>query len=313
MSAFLSSSSREPGQRGMAVIGALLVVMVATLLVTGLLQRQAADVRAMENALARSQGRLLLASGLDWARRVLLADARRHATTRPDQLWAVPVRDTRIEQPGRDQVAVFWGHIRDEQGKFNLRNLAQHGSVQGTAFEALQRLLALLGQPAELASRIAHLMTQAQVATTPAGTLVRGPLRPAPLTLDDLGTQAALDEAVLDVLRPHLTILPDVTPVNANTASPEVLAAVVPGLSVARARTVVAQRDRGAWFNDAADFGNRLGDPDLRPTPSQVTADSRWFLVRGAVSLERSVVSMQALLHRDDRTLPTIIWTLEHH
>jgi general secretion pathway protein K len=307
------SCPHAPGQRGMAVIGALLVVMVATLLVTSLLQRQAADVRAMENALARSQGRLLLASGLDWARRVLLADARRHATTRPDQLWAVPVQDTRISQPGRGQVAVFAGRIHDEQGKFNLRNLARHGSVQGPAYEALQRLLGFLAQPAELASRIAHLMTESQAALTPAGTLRRGPLRPLPLTLDDLAAQAGLDEDRIDVLRPHLTVLPDVTPVNANTASAEVLAAVVPGLSLAQARAVVAQRDRGAWFNDTADFGNRLGNPELRPTPSQITADSNWFLVQGAVSLDRSILTMQALLRRDDRTLPGIIWTQERH
>lgn len=306
-------SPHARAQCGMAVIGALLVVMVATLLVTSLLQRQAADVRAMENALVRSQARLLLASGLDWARRVLLADARRHATTRPDQLWAVPVQDTRISQPGRDQVAVFAGRIHDEQGKFNLRNLAQHGSVQGAAYEALERLLGLLGQPAELAGQLAHLMTQAQVAFTPAGNLLRGPERPPPLTLDDLGTLAAMEPGAIETLRPHLTVLPDVTPINANTASAEVLAAVVPGLSLAQARAVVAQRDRGGWFNDTADFGNRLGNPDLRPTPSQITASSSWFMVRGAVSLDRSVVAMQALLHRNDRTLPGIIWTQERH
>src|SRR5690606_6270832 len=110
------------------------------------------------------------------------------------------------------------------------------------------------GQPPDVANRLALLMTQAQTALSPAGTLLRGPLRPMPLTLDELGSAAALDDDAIRVLRPHLTILPDITPVNANTATPEVLSAVLPGLSLAQARALVVQRDQGAWFNDTADF-----------------------------------------------------------
>ncbi len=297
----------------MAVIGALLVVMVATVLVAGLIQRQAADVRAMENAFARSQGRLLLANGLDWARMVLYSDGRRFATTRPDQLWAIPVADTRISQAGEDRVAVLSGRIEDEQGKFNLRNLAQHGVVQAPAYEALQRLLALQDQAPELASQIARRIAMTQMEIAPDGSIARAPLAPMLTTVNDLLALDTISADALDRLRPHITVLPDATAVNANTASAEVLAAVVPGLALPLARAIVAQRDRGAWFNDRADFANRLANPDMNPTEAQIGVVSNWFLVKGAVTLDRSVITTQALVNRNGRTTPEIIWTMELH
>lgn len=297
----------------MAVIGALLVVMVATVLVTGLIQRQAADVRAMESALAHSQGRLILNSGLDWARLVLLSDGRRHALTAPDQLWAIPVEDTRISQGEDGRVAVFSGRIYDEQGKFNLRNLAQNGTVQAEAYETLQRLLTLLGQPQELASQIARRVATAQVEVGPDGVIRRGPLTPTPTTVDALLSLGTIDTRMLERMRPHMTILPDATPVNANTATAEVLAAVVQGLALPQARTLVAQRDRGVWFRDAADFTNRLANPELEASASQISVNSDWFLVKGAVTLDRSVISTQALVHRNGRANPETVWTMELH
>jgi len=297
----------------MAVIGALLVVMVVTVLVSGFMQRQSASVRTMENALLRTQGRLALQGALDWARLVLRSDARRWPTTRPDQLWAVPVEDTRITHPDTGRVAVFSGAIEDEQGKFNLTNLTQHGVAQPQALDACERLMNMLGLPAALTATLTQRIAWAQVQTGPEGAIT-GPARaPLPESLDDLLTLDSVTLDVINILRRHVTILPQPTAVNVNTASPEVLAATISGLGLARARALVARRDRGLWFNNSADFINQLGDPALKVHANQFVVNSSWFLVKGAVTLDNSILATRALLHRDSTGQSRVAWIREFH
>lgn len=297
-------------EHGMAVIAALLVVMLATLLVTGLLQRQATELRALENATARAQAQLLMRSGLDWARLVLYSDGRRHAITAGDQLWAVPVEDTRISREDDGRVAVFSGRVYDEQGKFNLANLARDGTLQPAAVAGFARLLGLLGQPEGLAPLIAQRIAVAQLRVNEDGATAP-PLAPMPASLDDLLLLDSVTPAVVDALRAHATLLPEPTAVNANTASAEVLAAVVPKLSLAGARAFVTQRDRGVWVLDTADLQNRLAIQDVTLSSAEIVANSDWFLVKGAVTLERAVVGTEALLRRGATPVPEIIWIRE--
>ncbi|GAA0500907.1 type II secretion system minor pseudopilin GspK [Pigmentiphaga daeguensis] len=320
-------------QRGMAVISALLIVAAVAVLVTGLFQRQAASVRAVENEQARIQARWLLLGGLDWARLVLREDARRNNTTRLGELWATPVADTRITRPGDDRVALFSGRIEDEQGKYNLRNLAKAGVPQPIEIAALDRLCAMLGLPGSLAPRIAVRIASAQAVPgtsgetgtgtgtgTGSGTGTgqngeasqgRGPSAPMIRTVDDLEGITDVDEKTIEALRPYVTVLPETTAVNANTAPAEVLAAVVPGLSLAQARALTEQRNAGTWFNDRADFGNRLANPDITISDSQIVTASKWFMVSGTVTLERAAVTMQALVSRANANSPTVVWKRE--
>ena len=330
-------------QRGMAVVSALLIVAAVAVLVTGLFQRQAAAVRAVENEQARIQARWLLQGGLDWARLVLREDARRNSTTRLGELWATPVADTRVTRPGDDRVALFSGRIEDEQGKYNLRNLAKAGVPQPAEIAVLDRLCAMLGLPGSLAPRIALRVASAQAVPgasgssgtgtetgTGTGTATgtgtgtqtgtglngeanqgRGPSAPMIRSVDDLEGIADIDEKTIDALRPYVTVLPEITAVNANTAPPEVLAAVVPGLSLGQARAITEQRNAGTWFNDRADFGNRLANPDITISDSQIVTASKWFMVSGTVTLERAAVTMQALVSRANANSPTVVWKRE--
>lgn len=295
----------------MAVITALLVVMVATVLVTGLLQRQANDVRAVENALSRSQARQLILAGLDWARAVLAADGRRFAVTRPDQLWAVPVEETRLTQGDDDRVAVFSGAIEDAQARLNLAGLARDGQPDVAAVQHLERLLTMRGQQTGPALRIAQRIALAQA--DPLSDPARQALVPMPTALEHLSDVEGVTPALLEALRAVAVILPEPTRVNVNTASAEVIAAMVPGLSLSAARSVTAQRDRGQWFNDAADFINRLGPLEEGAPTDSFVVNSDWFLVKGAITFERAVIGTTALLQRGDAPSPAIVWIRESH
>ncbi|MCK9509900.1 MAG: type II secretion system minor pseudopilin GspK [Pigmentiphaga sp.] len=308
-----SPASRRAAAKGMAVIGALLIVLVATVLVTGLLQRQDIDVRAAENRYLQAQGQWLLRGGMDWASMVLRFDGRRYNTTEPGQLWSIPVEDTRVSQSDTGRVAVFSGRIEDEQGKFNLRNLAEGGVLQPAAYEGLQRLLPQLGLPPGLAQVLAQRIAIAQPLLSADGTVIRPPQAPMPQLIDDLLALEAVTPEVLEALRPYLTVLPEATALNANTASAETLVAAVPGLSLGHARSLVAQRDRGVWFRDTSDFLNRLASPDLNIDASTIVVNSHWFLVKGAVTLDHAVVATRALLQRSNRDTIQPVWIREFH
>ncbi|MGK9568493.1 type II secretion system protein GspK, partial [Salmonella enterica subsp. enterica] len=82
-------------------------------------------------------------------------------------------------------------------------------------------------------------------------------------SLDDLSGIEGIDPQVLRRLHAFVSVLPGNTWVNGNTASAEVLSAVVPLLSLAQAQALVAERDSGRWFINRGDFVNRLRMPQV--------------------------------------------------
>lgn len=304
-------------QRGAAVVSALIVVAIVAALTTSLFQRQTASTRRMENELARVQARAMLAGGIDWARLVVRDHGRREPTTRGDQIWATPVLDTRIERPGDDRVAVFSGGVQDEQGKFNLYNLARNGVPQPEQEEILRRLLGALELPDTLAAQIVDIVASAQPPVL-AADAPNNPARPAPPAraplprgVDEVAALLGLEPPMRNALRRTMTLLPSATQVNVNTAPAEVIAALVPGLSLAQARALAGERDRGNWFNNAGDFANRLAGTGVKTPAPAVSTNSSWFLASGTVVYERARVSMQALMRSAPPAAPETLWTRE--
>ncbi len=306
-------------QRGMAVVTALIVVAVVAALTSGLFMRQTSAVRQVENEQARAQARWLLVGGLDWARLVVRESLRREATVHAGQLWTVPVQDTRLERPGDSRVAVFSGYIEDEQGKFNLYNVARNSLILPDQVLILQRLLAALGNQDSLAQTLAlrvALTQPTQAVTDPNGAIISQskPARaPAPRGIEDLIGTLDLTPALRRDLARTVTYLPATTTVNVNTAPPEVLAALTPDMTLSQARALVGERERGAWFNDAADFGNRLAGVGVTTTPAGIGATSAWFAATGTVVYERAHLVMRALIQSGADHSTTIAWKREIH
>jgi len=320
-------------QRGAAVVSALIVVAIVAALTTSLFQRQTASTRRVENELARVQARAMLAGGIDWARLVVRDHGRREPTTRGDQIWATPVLDTRIERPGDDRVAVFSGGVQDEQGKYNLYNLARNGVPQPEQEEVLRRLLGVLELPDTLAARIVDIVASAQPPALAANASNTGPnatpnatpdtapntaarpgpqaRAPLPRGVDEVAALLGLEPPMRNALRRTMTLLPSATTVNVNTAPAEVIAALVPGLSLAQARAMAGERDRGNWFNNTGDFANRLAGTGVKTPAPSVSTNSGWFLASGTVVYERARVSMQALMRSAPPAAPETIWTRE--
>lgn len=290
-------------QRGMAVIAALLVVIAASALAMALIERQGRFVRILGTEQHLAQAHWLLQGGLDWSQVILHLDARENATTRLDGLWTQTLVDFPVGPADNPQRALFSGRIEDAQGKFNLRGLVLEGQVSPSAVRSLETLLRRLGQNPALATRLAQRVADSQSVEG------RAPVALGLRSLDDLQAVQGMGLSEIEALRPYAVYLPEVVPLNANTASAEVLGAVIDGLSLAEARELTSSRDRGLWFVNRSDLVNRL--PQLRPGQAQrLDVRSDWFCVTGEVSVDDTIVGLQALLQRDRQGRATVRWAV---
>jgi general secretion pathway protein K len=293
-------------QRGAAVLMALFVATLATLIVTGLFWSQFVLLRTIENQQLVSQSRLLLRGALDWARAILREDAARSNYDARTEPWATPLAPTRLEDLGETSAlaaqATIEGEIDDAQARLNLRNLvAADGRIVERELAALRRLCALLSVPEATADLIAQRMAAAFAPQTAADAPNGSPTRPRPIPLvlpRDLFAVEGIDPQAAAKLAAHVVVLDEATPVNVNTAAAEVIAARIPGLTWMDANQIVEQRTRLGYFRDVADLRNRLGDKAAEIAPQDVSTASRYFFVRGRVRLDRASTGMEALVKR---------------
>ena len=272
--------------RGTAVIMAMLIVAAVATLVSGAMWQQNALMRETENELAQAQARWLLRGAIDWAGVILREDARTSRVDHRGEPWAVPLADTRLNENDGRRPAFIMGEIRDEQAKFNLRNLATREGVELKELEALRRLLGALALNQALADSIAGRMHEA-FGQTPALALV---------SVDE--ALRGIEPAALERLRPFVTVLPERTLVNANTAAAEVLASQVAELPLLEARRVVAGRDR-AYFRDSGDVRARLAQAGVQALDAEFALATRYFSVEGTVTYAGARLRARALVKRD--------------
>lgn len=275
-------------QRGMAIISALLIAAVVAVLAGAMLTRQTVFTRGLEAEQLRIQGQWLLQGGLERSRQMLWDARQKDVLTRLDQAWA------------RAQRGDFEGRIEDEQGKFNLRNLVNRQQVDAEQLQSFERLCRLIGVDPTVSRRI----SQRVIAS------YEPPAKyPMLRSLDDLSGIEGLDPIVLQRMHAFISVLPGPTWVNGNTASAEVLSAVVPQLSLSQAHGLVAERDSGQWFINRGDFVNRLRLPQVDVESVHVGITSEWFRVQGQARREQRRVTIDALLHRPEDRQPRVIWS----
>ncbi len=297
--------------RGVAIVSVLLVVALVTLIVSSLFFREHVSVRSVQNRLSLAQARWIERAALDWARVILLADARSGATDHLQEPWAVPVADTQLDETvtagaslsddGRS--AMLAGQMFDAQSRMNLSNLELGGKPSEIHVEALRRLLEILRLPTKLADTVAErvvLSHQHRVAEQWVPPVELPLMRPA-----DLLGLPGFDADIVETLAPFVVFLPRMTTVNVNTAPAEVLAALVPGSDLAGARRFVAKRERTFHRDLEAARAQFDGNPVLRTDLFSV--GSGYFLVHGMVRFGRVESVSETLLERSAQRVD-VVW-----
>ena len=281
------------GQRGSAVLMAMLIVAAVATLVAGAMWQQNALMRETAAEAAHAQARWLIRGAIDWAGVILREDARTSSVDHKGEPWAVPLADTRLNENDGRAPAYIAGFVQDEQAKFNLRNLAASGTtIERKELETLERLLGALGVNSALAEPIARRMQEALAAAAE-----RKPAL-ALASVEEALRVEGVDAQVMERLREFVTVLPERTIVNANTAAAEVLAAQVPGLGVSDARRLANSRDN-AYFRDLAEVRARIAQAGVPANDAELAVATRYFSVEGMVTYGGARLRARALLKRD--------------
>jgi len=296
-------------QHGVAIVLAMGVVALAALAATAILVAQSTWSRQVELTAGHAQAQLLMQAGLDWARAVLSDDRRASNVDHPGEPWALRLPPIPVENGS------LAGHIEDQQGKFNVNNLVKVGAVNAVQLGRFRRLLSILDLPPALAGALADWMDADGEPQSQDGAedayyrSLQPPYLAANRPLTDVAELALVrgfDDNVRAQLRPFVTALPRFTAVNANTASPEVLAAVVEGLSLDGARAMVEQRQR-IHFRNASDFFSQLPPGAVAPTDA-ISVGSDYFIATTRISIGEAQVRGSALLAREKAGWPAIVW-----
>lgn len=308
----------RPARRGAAILLAMIILTLVAAIAAGMVWSQERAVRVEASERARTQAAWMLNGALDWARLILREDLRadrerqRGNTPRPlvdalGETWANPLAEARLssflaadqDNSADTTVEVFLsGAITDAQSRWNLRNLiGADGKVDASQLLALRRLVDEAGAPADTAERLANTLL---AAWAPATDDERQAAPLAPVQLGDLAWMG-FDATTLERLAPLVTLLPVRTPVNANTAAPEVLVAAIDNLDLGSAERIVQARKRkslGAL--DTLEEIQALLPATLVLKPERVSVASSWFEIRGRLRLDERVVEERSLVERTD-------------
>lgn len=303
-------------QEGAALLLAMLIMTLVTTLAAGMVWQQYRAIQVESAERARTQAAWILSGALDWARLILREDGRTSAQV--DHLgepWAVPLAEARLSTflaADRDNNSVaenesleafLSGTIFDAQARWNLRRLVDaEGKVAEPEVEALQRLCDAAGATGDCASRIAAAVARAWVPVT-AGGARAGAIEPKRLSqLTWLG----IDSDTLQRLEPYVDLLPNPqAKVNVNTASAEVIAAAVKGMSLGNAQRLVQERQRTPIRDLNAPSSAAFFPPPnalTRPLAEVLSVNSNFFIVQGRLRLEERVLDERSLVERRNNT-----------
>ncbi|MBB3291999.1 general secretion pathway protein K [Mitsuaria sp. BK045] len=288
----MSSARRLRPDRGVALLLALLVTALCAILASAVLWRVDLWLTQVEVLHDARQAQRLALGGLDWGRSVLWERDRNQVSV--DYLgepWATRV--PQIPVAGGE----VGGQMFDEQARFNLASLPRAGADDDAAWQAYGRLLEALGLPPALAAALrARLSPSATPRLILSGTG----------SLDGVPGYSA---PVLERLRAFVTVLPETgTTVNVNTASAEVLAAMVPGLTPGDARAVIARRAVEPFINVGGFIARLPEAAQGRVKPDALAVRSRYFRVDTFAKFGRGRAALSALLQRQAGAWPSIVW-----
>ncbi|HYA37372.1 MAG TPA: type II secretion system minor pseudopilin GspK [Candidatus Methylomirabilis sp.] len=210
----------------MALITAMLVVAIVATAAAYLSLDQQIWLRQAQNQSDREQAEAVRQAAEGWA--IIILDKAAKTNNSEDDLtqnWAQPLPALPVEG---GQIA---GQITDAQAKFNLNNLVRNNAPSPADVGVFRHMLETLSIDPNLTDAVIDWI-DSDSTTLPYGAedidylQMKVPYRAAnqPFTsVDELRLVRGFTPEIVDKLRPYVTVLPQATTINVNTATPEVL------------------------------------------------------------------------------------------
>jgi general secretion pathway protein K len=299
-------SSCRKAQRGAALLVAMLVLTLVSTLAAAMVWQQTRAIEVESAERTRAQAGWILSGALNLGRVLLRLDARTPGVDHLNEVWATPLKEASLSsllaQDRNNNVegapeAFLSGKIRDAQERYNLRNLVDPATKKVVEAElaALTRLCETAAVAPETAQALATGLQAALQAENPGEGQADGGAALLPQTIDQLAW-LGLDMQTIDRLRPYVDLLPEPTPLNVNTALPEVIAAVVAGLDLGSAKRILNRRPVKTLQDLRGDI---QGEGAL--DPKRLGVSSNFFEITGSLRMDGRILEERVLVQRRNR------------
>ncbi|WP_426195475.1 type II secretion system minor pseudopilin GspK [Massilia sp. DWR3-1-1] len=305
-------------QQGVAVITALLLTTLAVTIVASLFWQQQVQVRSMENQRLHLQTKWILRGALELSSLILKSRTGQAAQiTTLDQVWTTPLAETRLDQYiERERVqnevfdATLSGGMSDATARYNLTLLAANGVRDPDQEAIFKRLLSNLQLDPALAVKIAQMVASANPAAPVPPARVASNVPMGLVQVDDLLAISGITKDTVDRLREFVIVLPATAQVNLNTASAEVLSALLQNCSVSQARAIVEKRKQVPALSPANFTVLNQGMTFMANAP--VDVKSSYFLARSRIRLDRAALDAESLIESNLGSQTTVLWTRQN-
>ncbi len=290
-----------PRQRGLALITAMLVVAIAATTAAYLSLDQQIWLRQAQNLSDRAQAEVVRAGAEEWAITILDKAAKNNSGSDDlTQNWAQPIPPIPVEG---GQVT---GQITDAQSRFNLNNLAPGNTNFPGDSGTFRNLLQSLSIDPNLTDAVVDWIDTEHNTPRPYGAediyylQLKTPYRAAnqPMqSVDELRLVRGLTPEIVEKLRPWVTVLPQNTTINVNTAPKEVLSALFYPLPAPLIDQIISHRP----YTDLGQLTLRV--PELAATTTNIKfgsygINSSYFEVKVATLFGRYQRTTLSLVRR---------------
>ena len=290
---------------GVALITVLLVVALATTAAAAMASRQHIDIRRTENILLTGQIYEYQLGIEQWSKQFLNEDRLKNQIDHNNEDWSKRLPPLPVEG------GTISGYLEDIQGRFNINNLDPTGQHVQLEMDRFRRLIQNLNADPDI--NINENLTYLIQDWIDAGNdpLPNGaeedfyqsqelPYRTSNQLLQSLSELLLLNgfsQKDYDALMPRICVLPQVTPINVNTATAEVLSSLVNGLLPSDVQRVIDDRP----FNDVQTFISHSVFAGRNLTADGLSVATDYFMLYSEVNLGHFQAHMTHLLERNDK------------
>lgn len=288
-------------QRGVALLTAILVVAVGTILATNLMWLSTLDQRRTAAALASDQALQYALGAEAWVGDILQQDLE----DSPDsdhlgEIWATQIEPLPIEG------GFIYGQVIDLQGLFNLNNLVTpQGEEDEVMLAQFERLLRILEIDPTVAGAVVDwidpdiephfpygaeddIYARAEPQYRVANGMITSP--------SELMAINGFNNESYARLAPYVTALPMGTRLNVNTAPQVVLASLADEIDLNTAASLIAERGDADFASVQTSFQGLVAEEML----PRIDAVSEHFLLTGQVTIGDTTLTINSVMQRHD-------------
>lgn len=307
-----SAPPRRSRQRGVALITAVLMVALATMLAVDVGFRGFLDQRRSGTLLAMDQALQVALGAEAWAADFLKQDLQDSQTDHLGETWARPLPPLPIDG------GTVEGRLEDMQGRFNINNLVNtDGTTNPAAVKQLERLFDMLEIEPAWASAVADWVDADTQPGFPDGaedsvyTSQDPPHLAAnmPVTrVSEIMVLPGFGVERYQRVRPYLSALPVGTPLNVCTAPGMVLDALTEGSREFGLNPQdLATRRKDACFPTLEDLRGALGDATYNELKNSLTESSNYFRATAWVTIGTTQFTLYSLLARSPGSVRPVL------